>query len=95
MKINWKVRLKNKNFWLALIPAVLLLVQVVAAVFGFQLDLGDLGNQLLAVVNAAFVVLSILGIVTDPTTKGISDSDQAMTYDKPKAKGGDSTVEGE
>lgn len=95
MKINWKVRLKNKNFWLALIPAVLLLVQVVAAVFGFQLDLGDLGNQLLAVVNAAFVVLSILGIVTDPTTKGISDSDQAMTYDKPKDKGGDSTVDGE
>lgn len=34
MNINWKVRLKNKSFWLALIPAVLLLVQVVAAVFG-------------------------------------------------------------
>ena len=84
MKINWKVRLKNKNFWLTLIPAVLLLIQVVAAVFGYQLDLGDLGNKLLAVVNAAFVVLSILGIVTDPTTKGVSDSEQAMTYNKPK-----------
>ena len=84
MKINWKVRLKNKNFWITLIPAVLLLVQVVAAVFGYQLDLGDLGNKLLAVVNAAFVVLSILGIVTDPTTKGVSDSEQAMTYNKPK-----------
>lgn len=95
MKINWKVRLKNKNFWIAIIPAVLLLVQVVAAVFGYQLDLGDLGNKLLAVVNAAFAVLSIVGIVTDPTTKGISDSEQAMTYEKPKDKGGDSTVEGE
>lgn len=52
MNINWKVRLKNKSFWLALIPAVLLLVQVVAAVFGYTLDLGDLGNKLLAVVNA-------------------------------------------
>lgn len=84
MKINWLVRIKNKNFWIAIIPAVLLLAQVVVEVFGVTLDLGDLGNKLLAVVNAAFAVLSILGIVTDPTTKGISDSDQAMTYIKPK-----------
>jgi phi LC3 family holin len=84
VKINWKVRIKNKNFWIALVPALLLLVQVVASVFGFTLDLGDLGNKLLAVVNAAFTVLTILGIVTDPTTKGISDSEQAMTYNKPK-----------
>ena len=84
MQINWKVRLKNKNFWIALIPAVLLLVQVVAGVFGFTLDLGDVGNKLLAVVDAAFVVLTVLGIVADPTTKGMSDSELAMTYDKPK-----------
>ena len=84
--INWLVRIKNKQFWLTLIPAVLLLIQVVAAVFGYTLDLGDLGNKLLAVVNALFAVLSILGIVTDPTTKGITDSAQAMTYDKPKEK---------
>lgn len=84
MHINWRVRIKNKNFWIALIPALLLLVQVVASVFGFTLDLGELGNKLLAVVNAAFAVLSILGIVTDPTTKGISDSEQALTYTKPK-----------
>lgn len=84
MKINWLVRIKNKNFWITLVPAMLLLVQVVAAVFGYSLDLGDLGNKLLAVVNAAFGVLAILGIVTDPTTKGVSDSDQAMTYQKPK-----------
>lgn len=84
MSINWKVRLRNKTFWLSLIPAALLLVQVVAAVFGYTLDLGDLGNKLLAVVNALFAVLSILGVVTDPTTKGVSDSAQAMNYDVPK-----------
>lgn len=83
MKINWKVRIKNKNFWIAFIPALLLLIQVVAGVFGFALDLGDLGNKLLAVVNAAFGVLSILGIVTDPTTKGVSDSERALEYEKP------------
>ena len=86
MKINWTVRLKNKNFWLAIVPAVLLLIQVVASVFGFTLDLGELGNKLLAVVNAAFAVLAILGVVNDPTTATLSDSSQAMTYEEPKAE---------
>lgn len=84
MNINWMVRIKNKNFWLSLIPAVLLLIQVVAAVFGYSMNLGELGDKLLAVVNALFTVLAILGIVTDPTTAGVSDSSQAMTYEVPK-----------
>lgn len=86
MNINWKVRLKSKTFWLSLIPALLLLVQVVAAVFGFDLDLSVLGERLLAVVNALFAVLTIIGVVADPTTAGIGDSAQAMTYEEPKAK---------
>lgn len=84
MKINWIVRIRNKNFWIAIIPAILLLIQVCAAVFGFSLDLGDLGNKLLAVVNAAFAVLTILGVVNDPTTATLSDSANAMTYINPK-----------
>lgn len=82
--INWTVRIKNKNFWLAVIPALLLLVQTVAAVFGYTLDLGDIGNKLVAVVNAVFGVLVILGVVNDPTTAGISDSKQARGYNYPK-----------
>ena len=82
--INWKVRLVNKNFWLSLIPAVLLLVQAVGAPLGMTLDFGELGNQLLAIVNAVFAVLAILGIVQDPTTDGMGDSKQAMAYDVPK-----------
>jgi phi LC3 family holin len=89
MTINWKVRIKNKNFWLSAIPAFLLLIQVVANVFGFEMDLGDLGNKLLAVVNAVFGFLTILGVVNDPTTATLNDSELAMTYDKPKEKGGD------
>ena len=81
--INWHVRIKNRNFWLTLIPAILLLVQVVAAVFGLQVNLGDLGDKLLAVVNALFAVLVILGVVNDPTTDGLHDSTRAMGYDKP------------
>lgn len=44
--INWKVRLQNKQFWVSLIPAMLLLIQSVAWLFGYQLDLGELGNRL-------------------------------------------------
>lgn len=82
--INWIVRIKNKSFWLAIIPAVLLLVQTVAAVFGYSLDFGELGNRLIAVVNAVFGVLVILGVVNDPTTAGIADSKLARTYSAPK-----------
>lgn len=84
MQINWLVRLKNKAFWVAIIPALLLLVQTVAAIFGLTLDLGEIGDKLLAVVNAVFSVLAILGVVVDPTTNGVSDSTQAMTYEEPK-----------
>lgn len=81
--INWKVRLRNKAFWLAFIPAVLLLVQTVAALFGFALNLGDIGDKLLAVVNAVFALLSILGVVVDPTTQGVGDSQRALGYVEP------------
>lgn len=84
MKINWTVRLKNKTFWLALIPALLLLAQVVAAVFGYELHIDALGDKLTAVINALFAVLTILGVVTDPTTAGVSDSAQAMQYETPR-----------
>ena len=82
-KINWKVRIKNKVFWIALIPAVLLLVQTGCSVFGVELDFGTLQDKLLAVVNALFAVLVILGIVADPTTEGLGDSKRAMTYEEP------------
>ena len=82
--INWKVRVKNKSFWLYLIPAILLLIQSVAAVFGYSLDFTFLGEKLAAVVEAIFTVLAILGIVIDPTTEGVRDSSLAMTYEVPK-----------
>lgn len=58
----------------------MLLVQAIAAVFGFVIDLGDLGDKLLTVVNALFAVLAILGVVVDPTTPGAGDSERALTY---------------
>ena len=86
--INWKVRGKQKWFWTAIIPAALVLVSKVAAVFGFSLDLSDMGAKLLDVVEAVFMILGILGIVVDPTTEGLRDSKQAMTYEEPKPYAG-------
>jgi len=81
--INWKVRFKNKNFWMSLIPAVLVLIKEVFGLFGMQIDIGDIGNKLLAIVEAVFMVLTILGIVVDPTTNGVGDSRRALTYEEP------------
>jgi phi LC3 family holin len=85
--INWKVRIRNKNFWMSIIPMILLLIQAIADVFGYPLDFGDLGNKILFVVDCMFAILSIVGIVNDPTTAGFSDSKLAMTYEEPKPQG--------
>lgn len=84
MKINWKLRIKSKAFWVGVVPLVILLIQAVAASFGYVLDLSAYGDKVLAVINALFALLAFLGITADPTTHGLSDSEQALTYSKPK-----------
>lgn len=81
--INWKVRIKNPNFWSALIPALAVLVIAVCNVFGITLELDGLVDKLVKVVFAVFSVLGILGIIVDPTTEGIGDSARALTYEEP------------
>lgn len=83
MKINWTVRAKNKNFWMAFVPAVLLLAQAIASLCGFELDLTALQTKILAVIDAVFLVLATMGVVVDPTTEGIGDSQRAMGYTIP------------
>ncbi len=83
MIINWKVRIRNKQFWVSVIPALALVVQAVAAVFGWALDFSNLTGRLIAVVDAVFALLAILGIVVDPTTAGMGDSLRAMGYEEP------------
>ena len=60
--INWKVRIKNKNFWLTIIPALLLVLQTVLAVFNVNIDFGDLGNKLLAVNGVYSLVWSVVAV---------------------------------
>ena len=82
--VNWKVRIKNKVFWVTFIPTLLVLIQLVLRTFGIEWDFGEVGNNLLAIVNTVFALLGILGIVVDPTTNGVSDSMRALMYDEPK-----------
>ena len=83
MMINWKVRILNKTFWITLVPALALLLQAFLAVFNIRLELGDTTDKLLVFINALFAVFVIVGVVNDPTTRGVSDSTRAMTYDRP------------
>lgn len=84
MNVNWQVRMRNKNFWTALIPALLLFIQAVAALFGWTIDLSDIQGKLIAVIDTLFFVLALMGLVNDPTTATFNDSELAMTYEEPK-----------
>lgn len=80
--VNWKVRLKHKTFWVAALSAVLVFANNIAAAFGH--DITIVSEQITTVAESALGILVLLGIITDPTTSGISDSGRAMTYQKPK-----------
>lgn len=80
--INWDIRFKSALFWTTLIPAVLILIQAVLAIFGITWDFHGLEAHLLAIVEALFAVLAILGVVVDPTTTGVADSERALSYAK-------------
>nr|DAK06240.1 MAG TPA: holin [Caudoviricetes sp.] len=82
-KINWKVRVLNKTFWLTLVPALALLLQTFLAVFNVRLELGETIDKLLVFINALFAVLMIVGVVNDPTTAGLTDSTRALDYHEP------------
>lgn len=89
MNVNWKVRFKNPVWVSAFISQVFIVVQIVLVglngigVTDFQLT-EEVEGWILTLVNAIFVVLASLGLVQDPTVKGVGDSRQAMRYDEPK-----------
>ena len=82
-KINWSVRLKDKNFWLAVVPALALLFQAFANIFGIKLEFGETIDKILVFINVLFAFLVLIGIVNDPTTVGLGDSTRALGYEEP------------
>lgn len=81
MKINWKLRAQNKTTLLALVAAILTFVYTVLGMFGVVPPVSQ--NDILEVVGLGLNVLVMLGVIVDPTTKGLSDSDRAREYSEP------------
>ncbi len=92
-KINWKVRLKNKAFWLTIIPAILTVIYAILNLAGIIPAIEK--ETLLRAVYALFSILSVLGIVIDPTTKGVGDSERALGYEEPYDDNAQAEEEGE
>lgn len=86
MAINWNVRFANPTFWVGIVGVLGTIAIEVANVFGVDLTaiVGQWTDALSALVTAVFAVLALVGVTADPTTKGVSDSEQAMTYETPK-----------
>lgn len=84
MSINWKVRIKNPVFWVTVIPSIVSLIYLVLAAFGITPSITE--NVFIDALLALIGALTTVGVLVDPTTKGVSDSAQAMTYDKPKSE---------
>ena len=80
--INWKLRWKNKTTLLAITTSVIVLVYQVLGLLGIAPSVSE--SEVTQVVGLVINILAMVGIVTDPTTQGISDSDRALCYDKPQ-----------
>jgi len=82
MKINWKVRLQHKQFWVSLIALLIVLANQIAGIF--NVDMTIYNDQVTAISETVLSILALLGSIIDPTTLGVSDSIEAIDYDKPK-----------
>ncbi|MFY3793179.1 phage holin [Ureibacillus sp. MALMAid1270] len=84
MEINWKVRFKHKSFWVSLIALLSVFLNQVASIF--NLDITLYSSQLTDLAETVLMIFIFLGIIVDPTTQGINDSDQALSYQEPRKK---------
>lgn len=81
MKINLKVRFKNPVFWLTVIPALVTFVYTVLGAVGVVPAVSE--DMIINIITAIVSALTALGVLVDPTTKGVGDSARALGYDKP------------
>lgn len=85
MKINWKARLRSGPFWIGLISAVVAAVFTIVPLCGVELSVT--AQQVMHAVTLLLMIPTALGVISDPTTKGICDSQMALTYEKPRCDG--------
>lgn len=80
--INWTVRFKNPVFWTTVIPAAVSFVYCVLGAFEIVPALTE--SMVLNIISTVLTALTTLGVLVDPTTKGVGDSKLAMTYEAPR-----------
>ena len=81
MKVNWKVRFKNKVWLGCFIAAIVSFVFTMLGMFDIFPTITE--DQIMRVVNAILMFLSLTGVIVDPTTHGMADSERAMSYEEP------------
>lgn len=81
MKINWKVRIQHKQFWVSLIALLIVLANQIAGIF--NVDITVYSDQVTGISETILMIFALMGIIIDPTTQGTSDSLRALLYDKP------------
>ena len=81
MKLNLKVRLKNPVFWLTIVPAIIALVYSILGMLDIVPSIAE--STVTELLTTIITVLTTLGVLVDPTTKGVADSERALTYVKP------------
>ena len=82
MKINWKIRFQNKTFLTGLISLVVVFVYDLLQLLEIAPTVTQ--SAVMQVAEGILTVLGMLGVIADPTTAGLSDSKQALTYTSPK-----------
>lgn len=81
MNINWKVRFKNKTFLTGFISLIVAFVYNLLGMFEIVPPVTE--SMVLSLAQSALVILGAVGVIVDPTTAGVSDSQRAMLYDAP------------
>ena len=81
MKINWKVRLRNKTWVASLLALVIAFVYNLLSMLGIEVPVTQ--EWVTGIVGTVITLLAGLGVLIDPTTPGMGDSDRAMLYQEP------------
>lgn len=81
MKINWKVRFKNKVWLTSFVSLIVGFVYSMLALFEVFPEVTQ--NNIMRVIDNVLTFLGLIGVLVDPTTAGLADSNRAMSYDKP------------
>ena len=82
MKINWRVRLKSGGFWVAMLGAIVAFAYQICGILDIVPPISQ--DQITQLVGVVINILVGLGIIIDPTTSGLGDSQQALAYKSPK-----------